>query len=387
MKKMLFASKIFLFIAVLFYSLSYINIFSQDDSDKYPLPPRGFDSYRPDIPHGQVTMISYYSSTVDTVRNAMVYTPPNFSTDKKYNVFYLLHGIGGDEREWLNYGNPRNLLDNLYAEGKLEQMIVVFPNGRAMKNDDPTGDIFDPEKVKAFETFEFDLINDLIPFIESNYPVYKDRIHRAIAGLSMGGGQSLNFGLTHLDKFAWIGAFSPAPNTKSASSLIKNTQSVRDSLAYLWISCGTNDNLLFISQQFHEYLNQNNISHTYCLINGAGHDWTVWKHGLYYFSQIIFKQVSSVVDNDRKINKLSLQIFPNPFNKMTVISFQLLNNDYVTLKIYNILGKEVATVLNEFKPQGNYSISYDASLLASGIYYCRISTRNYFDVKKIMLIK
>ena len=133
---------------------------------------------------------------------------------KKYPVFYLLHGIGGDEKEWLNGGNPQVILDNLYAENKIEPMIVVLPNGRAMKDDRAVGNIFDSAKVQAFATFEKDLLNDLIPFIEKKYLVFSDREHRAIAGLSMGGGQSLNFGLGNLDKFAWIGGFSSAPNTK-----------------------------------------------------------------------------------------------------------------------------------------------------------------------------
>ncbi len=107
------------------------------------------------------------------------------------------------------------ILDNLYAEKKIVPMIVVMPNGRAMKDDRAEGNIMAPEKVQAFATFEKDLLNDLIPFIEKNYPVIKNRESRAIAGLSMGGGQSLNFGLGNLDTFAWVGAFSAAPNTKA----------------------------------------------------------------------------------------------------------------------------------------------------------------------------
>ena len=114
-----------------------------------------------------------------------------------------LHGIGGDEKEWLIQGKPQVILDNLYAAKKVAPMIVVLPNGRAMKDDRAVGNIYDGVKVQAFATFEKDLINDLIPSIEKKYPVLKDREHRAIAGLSMGGGQSLNFGLGNLDKFAW----------------------------------------------------------------------------------------------------------------------------------------------------------------------------------------
>ena len=97
--------------------------------------PKGFDSLRTDIPHGKIDTISYFSKTVDTIRRTLIYTPPGYSKKNKYPVLYLLHGIGGDEKEWLNGGNPQIILDNLYAQGKIEPMIVVMPNGRAMKND------------------------------------------------------------------------------------------------------------------------------------------------------------------------------------------------------------------------------------------------------------
>ncbi len=156
--------------------------------------PQGFDEMRVGIPTGKIDTIKYKSTTVGNTRKALVYTPPGFSKNKKYPVFYLLHGIGGDEKEWLNGANPQVILDNLYAEKKIEPMIVVMPNGRAMKDDRAIGNVFDKDKVEAFATFEQDLLRDLIPFIEKKYPTLTDREHRAIAGLSMGGGQSLNFG-------------------------------------------------------------------------------------------------------------------------------------------------------------------------------------------------
>ncbi|AZK48750.1 alpha/beta hydrolase [Paenibacillus lentus] len=250
--------------------------------------PQGYDAYRHNIPRGNVQQISYYSTTVGKTRNAMVYTPPGYTTSQTYNVLYLLHGIGGDQYEWLNQMNPRNILDNLYADNKLEPMIVVFPNGRAMQDDRPTGDIFAPDKVAAFETFEFDLINDLVPYIDTHFPVYADAQHRALAGLSMGGGQSLNFGLKHLDKFSWIGAFSSAPNTKSASQLITNPSQTTSQLNLLWLSCGASDDLLWVSQNFHNSLDSMNIPHMWYLDIG-GHEGKVWSSGLYQFSQRIFK--------------------------------------------------------------------------------------------------
>ncbi|WP_417940495.1 alpha/beta hydrolase-fold protein [Flavobacterium sp. RS13.1] len=270
--------------------------------------PVGFDQLNADLPAGKIETINYESKTVGSVRKATVYTPPGFNKKKKYPVLYLLHGIGGDEKEWLNEGNPQIILDNLYAEGTIEPMIVVMPNGRAMKDDSTTGNIMAPDKVQAFATFEKDLLNDLIPFIEKKYPVLKDREHRAIAGLSMGGGQSLNFGLGNLDKFAWVGAFSAAPNTKMPKELLPNPEEAKKKLKLLWISCGDNDWLISNSKRTHDYLYQNDIPHVYYIEPGV-HDFKVWKNGLYMFSQFLFKPVD-----------------PSSFVKYTVLGTQAETN-------------------------------------------------------------
>lgn len=254
--------------------------------------PEGFDQLNPDIKKGKVETITYESKTVGTMRKANVYTPPGFNKEEKYPVLYLLHGIGGDENEWLNGGNPQIILDNLYAAGKVEPMIVVLPNGRAMKDDSASGNIMAPDKVQAFSTFEKDLLNDLIPFIEINYPTLKDREHRAIAGLSMGGGQSLNFGLGNLDKFSYVGGFSSAPNTKSPQELIPNPEEAKNKLKLLWISCGDQDQLLSVSKRTHDYLLEKNVPHVYYLEPGH-HDFKVWKNGLYMFSQFLFKDIDN----------------------------------------------------------------------------------------------
>lgn len=252
----------------------------------------GFDIPRSDIPHGRIDSVSYISSTVRATRKALVYTPPGYVKGQKYPVLYLLHGIGGDEKEWLNGGKPQVILDNLYAQGKLVPMIVVLPNGRAMKDDRATGNIMAPDKVQAFATFENDLLNDLIPFIDQRYLTFSDSQHRALAGLSMGGGQSLNFGLTHLDKFAWVGGFSSAPNTKKPEELVPDPEVTKKQLKLLWISCGASDGLLMYSKRTHEYLAEKGVPHIYYIEPGV-HDFKVWKNGLFMFSQLIFKPADS----------------------------------------------------------------------------------------------
>lgn len=257
-----------------------------DDKAAVPAAPAGFDARREGIAHGRATMIEYESKTVGTRRKALVYTPPEYSLDREYPVLYLLHGIGGDETEWQRNGAPETILDNLYADGKLVPMIVVMPNGRAQPNDRAEGDVF--ASAPAFAVFERDLLADLIPFVESHYRAKRDREHRALAGLSMGGGQSLNFGLAHLDTFAWIGAFSAAPNTKMPEDLLPEPKKAAGALRLLWISCGDRDNLIFISQRTHRYLDEKGVAHIWHVDSG-GHDFAVWRNDLYHFAQRIFR--------------------------------------------------------------------------------------------------
>ncbi len=249
--------------------------------------PAGFDELNTAIAHGKLDTVSYDSKTVGVKRHAVVYLPPSYSKNKKYPVLYLLHGIGGDEFEWLNQGHPERILDNLYATKKIKDMIVVLPNGRAMENDRATGDIMAKDKVAAFANFERDLLDDLIPFIEKQYPVIAKRESRALAGLSMGGGQSLNFGLGNLNTFAWIGGFSSAPNTKMPDQLLPNPATAKDQIKLLWISCGDEDGLLRISERTRDYMVENKVPHIFYKEPGK-HDFVVWKNDLYNFSQLLF---------------------------------------------------------------------------------------------------
>jgi enterochelin esterase-like enzyme len=268
--------------------LQFTAVFSQERPTDAPM---GFDVYRASIAHGRIDTIQYPSETVGTIRRALIYTPPGYTPSKQYPVLYLLHGIGGDEKEWFNNGVPHIILDNLYAEKKLEPMIVVLPNGRAMKDDRSVGNIMAKDKVEAFSVFEKDLLNDLIPYVERNYATSTDRENRALAGLSMGGGQSLNFGLGNLDYFSWIGGFSSAPNTKSPELLVPSSEKAKEKLNLLWISCGDKDGLINFSKRTHEYLIANKVPHIF-YIEPGGHDFKVWKNDLYQFSQLLFKPVN-----------------------------------------------------------------------------------------------
>lgn len=256
-----------------------------DDRQVYPDPDDSIVAKRDGIAHGKLEMIEYESKTVGTKRKANVYTPPGYSAEKKYPVLYLLHGIGGDETEWQRFATPDMLFDNLIADGKAVPMIVVMPNGRAQKNDRAEGNVF--ESAPAFGVFEHDLLDDLIPAIEARYSVQADRDHRALAGLSMGGGQSLNFGLGHLDTFAWVGGFSSAPNTRKPEELVPDTAKAKEQVKLLWLSCGNKDGLINISQRTQRYLNDKGVPHLWN-VDSHGHDATHWRNNLYYFAQLVF---------------------------------------------------------------------------------------------------
>lgn len=273
-------------------SLLWLICVAGHSQNKEASVPQDFDAIHSSIAHGKIDTVTYVSTTVGTNRRALVYTPPGFNKNKKYPVLYLLHGISGDEKVWFSQGKPQDILDNLYARKLVEPMIVVLPNGRAITDDRAIGNIWGGDKVQGFANFEKDLLNDLIPYIEKSFPVLNDRENRAIAGLSMGGGQSLNFGLGNLDKFAWIGGFSSALNTKSPQELLPDPTKAKLLLKLLWISCGDKDGLINNSQRTHDYFLANQVPHIYHVIPGGYHDFNVWKKNLYMFSQLVFKPVT-----------------------------------------------------------------------------------------------
>jgi enterochelin esterase family protein len=279
-----------------------------DDKAMFDDPPANFKTARDNISHGEIKVVQYDSKTLGTRRQMRVYTPVGYSTDRKYPVLYLLHGIGGNDLEWIRSCRADNIIDNLIADGKIEPMIVVFPNGNANIVVD-TGNASPGEGVGErggarggpggrFESwnkpFENDLIKDIIPYIESHYSVYADREHRALAGLSMGGGQSLNIGMYNIDTFAYVGGFSSAPNTNMFGGMYTDVEFMPDSdaakndLKVLWIACGNKDGLIRVSQGVHKYLKEKGVEHIWH-VDSHGHDPDTWGENLYNFARHIFK--------------------------------------------------------------------------------------------------
>jgi enterochelin esterase-like enzyme len=267
-------------------------------AEKFSAPPKGFDAPREGIDHGKLEAVEYHSTTVGVKRKAQVYTPPGYSADKKYPVLYLLHGIGGNEYEWTKGGRANVILDNLYADKRAVPMVVVLPNGRASK--DVTSKDPIPKQSPAFAAFEKDLLSDLIPYIEKTYSVKADRESRALAGLSMGGGQALNFGLNNLDTFSWVGAFSAAPNTKSPAALIKDDAAAAKKLRLLYVSCGDKDSLFKISQGVQKMLAEKKVPHVYNVIPGGQHNFKAWNSDLYHLAQLLFREMEQAKERSTK---------------------------------------------------------------------------------------
>ncbi len=237
------------------------------------LPPTGYDQARNNISHGQINSITYQSSATNSQRKARIYLPPGYSTSSKYSVLYLLHGYGGSEGDWFTGGGAANvIMDNLIADGNVQPFIIVTPNANTSSiSDDKLPD---------------DILNSLIPYIDSHYSVYTDRLHRAIAGLSYGGPQSYNIGCTNMNKFAYVGGFSGGgPVAYPTSKLFPDPAATRQQMKLLFLCIGTNDNLSY-SDGIANFCKSNNIPCTYYQIPGRGHDWTVWKPSLWNFSQM-----------------------------------------------------------------------------------------------------
>jgi len=263
-------------------------VLEADDVRVFPEAPAGYRDLPESGLRGTIEHITYHSGVTGTERGANVYLPPNYSTDKKYPVIYLLHGIGGNEYEWTGYVKADAILDNLIADGKAAPMIAVFPNGRAMADDQTPENPFNPEAIAAFAAFEGDLLDYLVPAIDARYSTIPDADHRALSGLSMGGGQTFNIGLSHLDTFSWIAPFSAAPNTRKLEEFVADPDKVSQDLNLLYISCGNQDGLISNSQQAHRFLRDHDVPHIWN-VDDHGHDGETWGSNLYHFAQLVFQ--------------------------------------------------------------------------------------------------
>jgi enterochelin esterase family protein len=265
-----------------------------------------------DVPHGQVREVWYNSKVTGGWRHALVYLPPDYDTQtkKRYPVLYLQHGGGEDETGWIRQGNANFILDNLIAAGNAKPMIIVMAYGYARRAGQPPPDLTgkpfgSPEMLKAMQdmstTFEDDVTQVLVPYIDSTFRTLSDRDHRAMAGLSMGGMQAFQVTLNHLDLFSYIGGFSGAGGMlvlgdrkldpkADYNGVFADPAAFNKKVHLLWIGVGTNEpermraGLLRLNTSLQEA----NIQHVFFESQGTDHEWQTWRRDLKDFAPRLF---------------------------------------------------------------------------------------------------
>jgi enterochelin esterase-like enzyme len=243
------------------------------------------------VPHGAVASILYFSKSLDRNRRMHIYTPPGYEAgQEKYPVFYLLHGAGDCDDSWTSVGRAGVIMDNLIASGKAKPMIVVMPAGHTSAG----FGMFRPGGAQPRDEFAEDFVNDIMPYVESHYRVLADRSHRAMAGLSMGGAQTLGIGFTHLDKFAYLGVFSSGIFGNGTAAWEQQRQkmlddaSLKDGLKVLWFATGSDDFLMQSTKGTIEALKKHGFKPMFKETSG-GHTWINWRNYLNEFAPMLFQ--------------------------------------------------------------------------------------------------
>lgn len=246
------------------------------------------------VPHGKVSYCYYHSDNVGFDRPMCVYTPAGYdpSNGKTYPVLYLIHGMTDTYETWTQVGNANIILDNLIAQGKAEEMIIVMPyanpypemirRGLAERYDAMGTDIVTKE-----------LLNEVIPYIESNFKVKKNAKSRAIAGFSLGGRQALAAGFGNPNTFNYVCAFAPAifgneAETNFENGVYASAGSIKKNMKFMWVSCGTEDGLLSAAKSIDKALTDRGLEHT-AQYNGGGHTWMNCRDWLEIIATKLFK--------------------------------------------------------------------------------------------------
>jgi len=249
-----------------------------------------------DVPHGEIHHHFYHSKLAADDRDFYVYTPPEYDphSQNEYPVLYLLHGFSDDASGWTAVGRANVILDNLIAQGKAKPMIVVMTLGYGDMEIVRRGgwDAWSDKELawRNLSRYTDILLGEVMPQVETEYHIRKDRESRAIAGLSMGGAESLLTGLNHLDQFAWIGAFSSGgiDNRDFATEFPNVDASANQKLKLLWIACGKDDSLIKINRRFKSWLRDKNVQFTDIETPGM-HTWMVWRRNLATLAPLLFQ--------------------------------------------------------------------------------------------------
>jgi enterochelin esterase-like enzyme len=258
-----------------------------------------------DVPHGEVRIRPYVSKALGVSRTVWIYTPPGYDKGSNFPVLYLFHGAGDIESGWTMIGRANNILDNLIAEGKAKPMVVVMPLGHAIQSfwtgpakaavaapgAPPAGGPGGGQS-GALQAFGRDVLEDVMPLVEQNYKVSKKADDRAVAGLSMGGGQTVNLAFNRPELFRYVALMSPAVSGASETqyaSVFKDPSTVNKQFKLFWMSVGKDDTLVGPGDKaFEEALTKAGITHTFKLSEGR-HEWTVWRNHLNEVAPLLFK--------------------------------------------------------------------------------------------------
>ena len=250
-----------------------------------------------DVPHGEVHERSYTSGALGSEREVFVYTPPGYDPQgpELYPVLYLLHGAGGNQSSWTERGQAHVILDNLIAEGKLQPLVVVMPNGLAYPRE-PGGVRDTSENRMQREGFNRDFLGDVMPFVQTNYRVYADPEHRAIAGFSLGGSQAIALALGHTELFTHVAGFSPpigavgSPEVGGVDwdALLADSDALNERMDLLWLGCGIGDTLFSSNQDWSNRFAASGLEHTFRITQG-GHNYQVAGRYLYEVAPLLFQ--------------------------------------------------------------------------------------------------
>jgi len=333
-------------------------------------------NYYGNISHGTIEDKSIYSTNTSSTFQLKTYLPPGYisSSSITYPTLYFQDGF-----EYINLGSAVNIIDNLLDSNKIRPLIAVFvkPNNR---NDEYAGN-------KRFQYQSF-FVEELVPLIDSLYKTKNDPAQRLILGDSFGGNISALISYNHSDVFGNCGLHSGAfwPNNYEAYNLITSGSKKNIKYSSVW---GTYESLFQNMRNFRDNLSQKGYQITWDEFP-EGHSWGLWRANTDKILIDIFPSITTDIKSIKTAQPqgyLLKQNFPNPFNPTTSISFSISELNYVSLKVYNILGRDIETLFEGIKPAGSYQVTFNGNNLASGIYIYKITTDSFTDSKKMILLK
>jgi enterochelin esterase-like enzyme len=323
-----------------------------------------------DVPHGTIRMQLYYSATTLNYRRCFIYLPPSYDTrsNEKYPVLFLQHGNSENEFSWHMQGKMNFILDNLIAEGKALPMIVVMEDGMTFLND--------------YSGYGNLIRNDLIPLLENKYKVKTNKQYRAVAGLSMGGGQAVVAGLFNTDIFSYVGGFSGS----ISYNWTPYAQNINDSIELLWLGWGTSDEYAGNWSSDERQLSSAGVNHVKVIMDG-GHQWQVWRKCLDQFAPLLFKPFTYPVNIAvQKISddKNKLKVFPNPCSEFIKIQFDTNKESDLQFDLYDVSGKNILS-FNGKTVTAQEKISAKLRTLTNDVYILSVYDKQ--TVYKVKIVK